>query len=150
GLAALKEEVNVVGRAGDVLTRTAQVTTNFSQDLISLLPTNRSLDSSLLIAPSVHPTGPGGNYSIAGAGSYESLFLVNGVTINENLRGQPIPLFIEDAIQDTTISTAGISAEYGRFSGGVVNIVTKSGGNTFSGSFRDTLYNDAWRTLTPF
>ena len=32
--------------------------------------------------------------------------------------------------------TSGISAEYGRFSGGVINMVTKSGGNTFSGSVR--------------
>ena len=32
--------------------------------------------------------------------------------------------------------TSGISAEYGRFSGGVVNVITKSGGNLFSGAFR--------------
>ena len=71
--------------------------------------------------------------------SYENLFLVNGVTVNENLRGQAHDLYIEDAIQETTIATAGVSAEYGRFSGGVVNVITKSGGNLFSGSFRDTL-----------
>ena len=46
------------------------------------------------------------------------------------------------------MSTSGISAEYGRFSGGVVNVITKSGGNMFSGSFRDTSYNDKWRALT--
>ena len=54
--------------------------------------------------------------------SFENLFMVNGVTVNENLRGQPYDLYIEDAIQETTIATAGISAEYGRFSGGVVNV----------------------------
>ena len=32
----------------------------------------------------------------------------------------------------------------------MVNVITKSGGNAFSGSFRDTLNNDNWRTLTPF
>ena len=32
----------------------------------------------------------------------------------------------------------------------MVNVITKSGGNRFSGSFRDTLNNDKWRTLTPF
>ena len=61
--------------------------------------------------------------------SFENLFMVNGVTVNENLRGQANDLYIEDAIQETTVATAGISAEYGRFSGGVVNVVTKSGGN---------------------
>ena len=76
--------------------------------------------------------------------------MVNGVNVSENLRGQANNLYIEDAIQETTVATAGISAEYGRFSGGVVNVITKSGGNLFSGSFRDTLHNDDWRTLTPF
>ena len=97
------------------------------------------------MAPAVHPSGPSGAYSIAGAMSFESLFMVNGVNVNENIRGQAINLYIEDAIQETTIATDGISAEFGRFSGGVVNVVTKSGGNLFSGSFRDTLNNDNWR-----
>ena len=62
----------------------------------------------------------------------------------------PYDLYIEDAIQETTVAIAGVSAEYGRFGGGVVNVITKSGGNQFAGSFRDTLNNDNWRTLTPF
>ena len=70
--------------------------------------------------------------------------------MNENLRGQALNLFIEDAVQETKVSTGAISAEYGRFGGGVVNMITKSGGNTFSGSFRTTFNNDAWRALTPY
>ena len=150
GPAAITETVQVVGRSADVFVATAQVATNFSQQLISELPTARDINAVLMLAPSVHPTGPGGNYSIAGAQSFENLFLVNGVTVNENLRGQAFDLYIEDAIQETTVATAGVSAEYGRFGGGVVNIITKSGGNMFSGSFRDTLNNDKWRKRTPF
>jgi outer membrane receptor protein involved in Fe transport len=150
GPATVTEEVSVVGRTADVLTQTAQVATNFTHALVSTLPTNRDINAYLLLAPSVHPTGPNGGYSIAGSTSFENLFMVNGVTVNENLRGQANDLYIEDAIQETTVATAGISAEYGRFSGGVVNVVTKSGGNIFSGSFRESLYNDGWRTLTPF
>ena len=150
GPAAITETVTVVGRSADVLVRTAQVATNFSHDLLSTLPTTRDINAALLLAPSVHAAGPLGGYSIAGSMSYENLFLINGATVSENLRGQPYDLYIEDAIQETTIATAGISAEYGRFGGGVVNVVTKSGGNLFSGSFRDTLINDNWRALTPF
>jgi hypothetical protein len=86
--------------------------------------------------------------TISGGPSYDNVFLVNGVVVNENLRGQPHSLFIEDAIQETTVMTAGISAEYGRFTGGVVSTLTKSGGNEFSGSFRDSLSNPSW-TATP-
>ena len=147
GIASLDETVNVVGKAADILTQTAQVATNFQQELIAMLPTNRDINSVLLMAPAVHPSGPGGNYSIAGAMSYESLYLVNGVTVNENLRGQAFNVYIEDAIQETTVASDGVSAEFGRFSGGLVNVITKSGGNLFSGSFRESLFNDNWRAL---
>jgi len=147
GPAALSETVNVVGRTADVLVQTTTIATNFKQDLIATLPTNRDINAVLLQAPGVHATGPSGNYSISGSMSFESLFLVNGVTVNENLRGQAENLYIEDAVQETTVASGGISAEYGRFTGGVVNVVTKSGGNLFTGSFRDTLNNDNWRNL---
>ena len=150
GLAAVSETVNVSGRAADILTQTAQVATNFQQELIRTLPTNRDINASLLLAPAVHPTGPSGNYSISGSMSFETLYMVNGVNVNENIRGQANTLYIEDAVQETIIATAGISAEYGRFGGGVVNVITKSGGNAFSGSFRDTLLNDDWRSRTLF
>ena len=46
--------------------------------------------------------------------------------------------------------TSGISAEYGRFSGGVINVITKSGGNDFSGSYRLNMYKPSWTSVTPF
>ena len=61
---------------------------------------------------------------IAGALSYEGLYLINGVNVNENLRQQARPLYVEDAVQETKVSTGNISAEYGRFQGGVVNMIT--------------------------
>jgi outer membrane receptor for ferrienterochelin and colicin len=150
GVAAVTESVTVEARSADVLTQTAQVGTNFKQELMATLPTTRDINAALLLAPAVHPTGPSGAYSIAGSMSFDTLYMVNGVTVSENLRGQAYDLYVEDAVQETNVATAGISAEYGRFGGGVVNVITKSGGNLFSGSFRDTLNNDDWRTLTPF
>ena len=147
---SLTEQVTIVGTSSHVVTQSAQVATNFRQDVMAALPTNRDINAALLLAPSVHATGVGGAYSIAGAMSFESLFMINGVSVSDNLRGQPYDLYIEDAIQETTVASAGISAEYGRFSGGVVNVITKSGGNLFAGSFSDSLYNDKWRAYTPF
>jgi len=148
-LSNLREEVTVVGSAG-AFVQTTQAGTKFRQDLMATLPTNRGLDAVLVMSPGVHPTGPSGNVSINGATSYESVFTVNGASITENLRGQPIHLYIEDALQETTVTSSGLSAEYGRFGGGVVNAVTKSGGNLFSGSYRLSLANDDWRSRTPF
>jgi outer membrane receptor protein involved in Fe transport len=145
----LAEEVTVIGGA-ETFTQTVQVGAKLKQDLIATLPTNRSLDAALLLFPAVHPTGPSGSYSISGAVSYEGLYTVNGVAVTENLRGQPIHLYIEDALQETTITASGVSAEYGRFGGGLIGAVTKSGGNQFSGSYRQSFNNDNWRTTTPF
>src|SRR5688500_4310134 len=149
------ETVTVVGSAAPFV-QTATSATNFRAELLQTLPSNRTLGAAVLLAPNVKASGPGGtsggdgSFTISGAMAFDSLFLLNGVAITENLRGQPFTLFIEDAIQETTISTGGISAEYGRFGGGMVNALTKSGGNAFSGSYRQSFNNDNWRTTSPF
>ncbi|PYR46332.1 MAG: hypothetical protein DMF89_22450, partial [Acidobacteria bacterium] len=90
-----------------------------------------------------------GQLTLAGSFGYDNVFMVDGVDVNDNVQGTSNNLFIEDAIEDTSVLTHGISAEYGRFSGGVINVVTKSGGNRTSGSFRETLSNPSWIEETP-
>jgi outer membrane receptor for ferrienterochelin and colicin len=148
-VAGVAETVTVTGASPDIVP-TATIAANFKKEALERLPVGRALNDAVLLAPGVAGNGPSGNIMMAGALSFESQYLVNGVVINENLRGQALNLFIEDAIQETKVSTGAISAEYGRFGGGVVNMITKSGGNTFTGSFRTTFDNDAWRALTPF
>ncbi len=148
-LAALAAEVEVVGQVQPFVA-TAQVSTSFNQDLMATLPSNRTIEAVALMAPSVHATGPRGALSISGAQSYENLYTMNGAVIQENIRGAAYPLYIEDALQEVTVSAAGVSAEYGRFEGGMVTALTKSGGNNFSGSFRTSFGNDYWRAVTPF
>jgi Carboxypeptidase regulatory-like domain/TonB dependent receptor len=147
--AALSEVVNVTART-DAFTNTVQAATNVQQTLLSTLPTARTLLSAVNIAPAAHATGPNNAITIGGAMSSDNLFMLDGVQIQDNIRGTPFTLFIEDAIQETTVSTSGISAEYGRFTGGVINAITRSGGNEFSGSLRTTFNNDDWRTTSPF
>jgi outer membrane receptor protein involved in Fe transport len=147
--------VTVTGSLSDAGARTSAASTTLKQQTVEQLPLNRGLDATSALVPGVLRSGmtsrTTGNsvLSIAGAPSYESLFLMNGVVLNENLRGQPIALYIEDAIQETTVVTSGVSAEFGRFTGGMVNAITKSGGNEFGGSFRTTFDNDSWRSRTP-
>jgi hypothetical protein len=149
--AAVTESVTVAAPAlMDAFAGTVQASTNFKQPLMEILPTSRTLLSAVSLAPAVHATGPDGAYSISGAMSFENAFLLNGVQIQDNLRGTPFSLFIEDAIQETTVTSSGVSAEYGRFSGGVVHALTRSGGNLTNGSFRTSFSNDSWRTTSPF
>jgi hypothetical protein len=147
--AGVTEAVTVMAE-GTNFTNTVQSAASLNYGLVDTLPTTRTLLSYINLAPGAHTTGPDGAITISGAMSFENLFLLNGAVIQDNIRNEPLPLFIEDAIQEATVATSGISAEYGRFSGGVVNAVTRSGGNMFSGSYRSTFENDDWRTISPF
>ncbi len=144
----VEEEIVVTGNY-ETVSSGSQSNFTINQSLIEELPVARTLNSAVLLTPGAYSTGPNGGITISGAQSYENLFLVNGVVVNENVRGQALSLYIEDSIEETTTSTSGVSAEYGRFAGGVVNMITKSGGNQFSGSLRLSLTNDSWNGKTP-
>ena len=140
-MSAVTEAITVTASQATVM-ETPQVQTNYKQETVNRLPMTRTPVAQAQLAPGV--TGGVNGPTISGAMSYDNLYLVNGAVVNENLRGQPHALFIEDAIQETTVLTGGISAEFGRFTGGVISSITKSGGNEFSGSVRDTLDNPKW------
>ncbi|MCP4659653.1 MAG: TonB-dependent receptor, partial [bacterium] len=147
-LGEVTDQIVVTGEIETISTTETGAAT-YTQAEVEQLAVSRSLEQAALLAPGVSATGPGDNVTIAGAMSFENLWLINGVVINENIRGQSLPLFIEDAVQETTTSVSGISAEYGRFTGGVVSAITKSGGNELSGSLRVNFTNDDWQARTP-
>jgi hypothetical protein len=124
---------------------------NIRQDEVEALATSRTLQGIATLSPGLNDNTPNTRQlSINGANAFDNIFMLNGVDVNDNLFGSPQNLFIEDAIEETQVLTSGISAEFGRFSGGVVNAVTKSGGNRFAGSFRINLTNPSWTEETPF
>jgi outer membrane receptor protein involved in Fe transport len=148
-VSAVTEAITVTASAPAVL-ETQEVQSNITAETVEELPIQRTLQATTLFAPGVSTNQTTGGIQISGAYSYDNLFLVNGAVTNENLRGQTHNLFIEDAIQETTVMTGAISAEFGRFTGGVVSAITKSGGNEFHGSIRDSLSNSSWTDKTPF
>ncbi len=149
-LGEVSEEIVVTGQQG-AISETGTGASTLTANEVDSLPVSRDVATTIQLAPGVSDTGFGSSSSpsISGAPTFENLFMVNGVSINENIRGDVLPLFIEDAIQETTVATSGVSAEYGRFTGGVVNAITKSGGNDFSGSFRTSFTNQSWESETP-
>ena len=130
---------------------TTEVSQNIEYSQIQRLPVGRSLFRIAELAPGLTANTPNDRQiTINGAFAYDNIYLIDGVDINDNLFGSTNSLFIEDAIEESQVLTSGISAEYGRFSGGVVNVITKSGGNRFSGSFRANLSKPDWTSRTPF
>jgi carboxypeptidase family protein len=140
--AAPLRETLAVESDRDRVAEGASIGTHLRAAELQSLPGPRDIRAAVLLSPSAESLN--NRLVLAGAPTWDSLFLVDGVVVNENLSGQPHNLFIEDAIQEIAVLTGGIAAEYGRFTGGVVSTLTKSGGNEFSGSLRDTVTNGAW------
>jgi hypothetical protein len=144
------EEVQVVAASPAPIVN-ATVGANYKHEEIQALATPRSLQGIAQLAPGLTENTPNtGQVAINGGFAFDNVFMLNGVDVNDNLFGSPQNLFIEDAIEETQVLTSGITAEYGRFTGGVVNAVTKSGGNSFSGSWRTNFSNPSWTVTTPF
>jgi len=149
-IAGVSESVDVVAQRSDPIA-SVQTTANYDAKAINALPVGRTPSAIAALSPNLTQNTPnGGQVTIAGGFAYDNIFLINGVDVNDNLFGTATAVYIEDAVQETAVMTGGISAEYGRFSGGVVNLVTKSGGNQFAGSLRANFSNDAWTRRTPF
>ncbi len=148
-VAALEETITVTADTASPIT-TTQVGANYQGQMIDKLATPRTLFGVAQLAPGLTTNTPNaGQVTIAGSFAFDNVFLVDGVDVNDNLFGSPNNLFIEGAIDEVQILTSGIAAEYGRFGGGVINAVTKRGGNRFEGSLRSNFSNPAWRDETP-
>jgi hypothetical protein len=149
-LTTVVSDAIVVSAPPPSVLETPAVTTSLPLRMMERLPIQRNQLASSQLAPGVNAnTVPNGNLQISGAPGYDNLVLVNGVVVTENTRGQIRPMYVEDAIQETTLLTGAISAEYGRFTGGVVNTITRMGGSKTDVSLRDSLSNPLWSAQTP-
>jgi outer membrane receptor protein involved in Fe transport len=148
-MSGVTEAITVTATAPTAL-ETTEVSANVTKTLVDQLPLGRTQLAAAGLAPGVTGnTFANNQLSISGGPGYDNLIMVNGAVVTENVRAQASPLFIEDAIQETTVLTGAVSAEWGRFTGGVINTITKSGGNQFSGSLRSSVTNGAWTAATP-
>ncbi len=115
---------------------TSQVNTGVVWDaeylrLAEVGTTNRNYQQVLGQAPGVFA---GNNPSVMGATVGENSYLVDGMSTTDPAFGTWGTMFNIDAIQEVNFQTGGFEAEFGQATGGLVNLVTKSGGNQFSGS----------------
>jgi hypothetical protein len=94
---------------------------------------NRSYQS--IISQAAGAVNDSGNPHVFGSTVGENSYYVDGLDTTDPVTETFGTNFTFDAIQEIDFQTGGYEAEYGRASGGVVNLITKSGGNNFSGTF---------------
>ncbi len=136
----ISEVVEVSSTAIAIDTTSSRTSTSISSGTFQNLPTGRTFNSVLAIAPGVRQEVKGGSagvggFSVDGASGSENAFFLDGVEVSDVRRGSlrqqnAIPL---EFIQDLNIRSGGFEAEHGGATGGVVNVATKGGSNEFHG-----------------
>lgn len=153
-------EVNVISDAPLVETGRTVTSTSISTHQVENLPINgrNFLDFTLLTPGVVRDPTRGGDLSFGGQRGTANSLLVDGADSNNTFYGQSTGRagtgrnpysFSEDAIQELQVNANNYAAEIGRASGGVINVLTKSGTNAFHGDvfefFRDKALNaNSW------
>jgi hypothetical protein len=142
--------VTLTAEASSSLVRESGLDTRFRSDYIENIPTTRNSTFDLIrSAPGVSPTSPASrtntSVSVFGSAVNENTFLIDGTNFTCPCQGVSRAEPIVDVIQEVHVQTAGASVEYGNLQGGVVNVVTKQGGNRFTW---DTGYYGQWAGLT--
>jgi hypothetical protein len=155
---SVKEVVEIVANAVQVQTESTQLGDVIDSKKMLALPLNgRSYIDLLGLQAGVAPTSAetiqqdrpvagglqnSGNISVNGQRETANAFLVNGGDVSEgrNLGAGLVPNL--DSIEEFRLITNSFDAEYGKFSGAVMNAITKSGTNSFHGDVFEFLRND--------
>jgi hypothetical protein len=139
-VAGVTESVQVTGSTSTVDVRSSATNTVVSNSMLQMTPLYDPTSTNLLNA------APGINSGSAfGAqGSYGNALLLDGVDTRDPEGGSAWTFFNQNLIQEIQIGGLGAPAEYGGFTGGVINTITKSGGNAFSGLFSMRYTNDSF------
>jgi len=145
---AAAQEITVTAEAPVLDTSTASLGTNLNARAIETLPTGRNYSSIVQVAPGVssdaNPLNPGqSTISVYGSSGAENSFFVDGVnTTNAEYGFQGKELNFE-FISEVDVKTGGYEAEFGKSTGGIINVITKSGGNELRGDVFGYYDNDS-------
>ncbi len=150
------QEVNVTSDSQTIETATVTVGQVINQKTVQEIPLNgrHFVDLGLLIPGSVTPPQNGfltaplrgqGSFAFNTAGAREDTvnFMINGINLNDMSQNQITFQPSINTVQEFKVDNSTYSAEYGRNSGAIVNIATRSGANQFHGEVFEFIRNDA-------
>ncbi|MFZ3342773.1 MAG: carboxypeptidase regulatory-like domain-containing protein, partial [Terriglobales bacterium] len=158
-VASGKEVVEVTSQAELVETTRTSTTDTIGERKIEDLPINGrnyiqfTLTDSQVVrdnAPSLGGAAPTSGLNISGQRGRSNLVNVDGADATDNSVNGVRSTLSQEAVQEFQILTNSYPAEYGRASGGVVNIITKSGTNAFHGDVFGYLRNRDFQAVNPF
>jgi len=155
------ETVTVTTEAPPLQTDSASLGTTISQAEVESIPlSGRNVNNMLTLVPGVVAQGGTygnavsnqaggartnaigfGNYAIGGGFGNQSSFYIDGVASNAPAGNLNSLIPSQDVVQEFRVVTNNVAAEYGSYAGGIINLTTKSGSNTFHGTAYEYLRN---------
>jgi hypothetical protein len=130
------ETVQVVAESPLIaITQSARATSLRGED-IEKMPKGRDFSSLVAQAPGANVEDQKfgtGNISIDGSSGSENRFIIDGAESTNLQSGISGKRLITDFVDEVQVKSSGYTAEYGGSTGGVINVVTKSGSNSFRG-----------------
>lgn len=148
---AVEAVVEVVSTGATVDKTDTKTSSNFSGEQLNALPAaDRSFFGAADVAPGVITTNTG-SITVRGGTTQSTVYTLNGVSIGDDYQGQQYnQRVVDDAIEDVQVVQSPLNARFGRTSGGLINVQSKSGGNDFEGTIRTRLTKDDWAAWRPY
>ena len=134
--ATARESVEVTAALPLVDTKSSQISVVTPKETIEKLPLGRTFAGTFQLAPGVAENNATTGSPNAGGGRQDNTYLYDGVNITNPFFGDLFQNFSELDIKEVAITRGGVTAEYGRTGGFIVNGVTKSGSNDIHGEAR--------------
>jgi len=142
----ISEVVTITGGGNAVDQATTAISSNMNDQLFTNIPVQRAVSGLFYLAPGTSDGLGGGrdNPSISGGSALDNLYVADGVNITDSAFGG-IGTFSRSYgalgtgintsfVKEVQVKTAGFEPQYGQSQGGIVNIVTQSGGNEYHGA----------------
>jgi len=129
----IEEEITVLGRSPLVDVKSTTKGMTMTRQFFEMLPRGRNFDTLVTAIPGVNTESYLGGLSVDGASGAENMYYIDGMDITNmdiGTRDQSAAFEFVDEIQ---IVASGYQAEFGGSMGGVINVITRSGGNEYHG-----------------
>jgi hypothetical protein len=141
---SFKEEITVYSDTIGIDFTESQVATSINKYEIDFLPRGRNFTDVVSFAPGTVNDPQAGGISIDGASGLENRYIIDGIdTTDPQIGSDAVPMRAE-MFQEVQVKSAGYAAEFGGSTGGVINAVTRSGGNEFHGAVFVDYENNDW------
>jgi hypothetical protein len=129
----LEESVTVVGMSPIIDVRSTVKGKTITRDIFMSLPKGRDFTGLIGIIPGVQYEGNTGGLSVDGSTGTENMWYVDGTNTTNMHIGTQAQSAVFELVDEVQVKASGYSAEFGGSMGGVVNVITRSGGNAFHG-----------------